>query len=99
MMSVEVAAQDSQDSTMATKRPTPIVRDADALLRRGIEAVEFNRIEEPVAVLRQAAERAPDSHDVELVFGIALMRAIEMQGAIAAFEAAIALNPNSFFAH
>ncbi len=84
---------------MATKRPTPIVREADALLRRGIEAVEFDRIDEAVGVLRQAAEIAPESHDVQLVFGIALMRAMEMYQAIAAFEAAIALDPESFFAH
>ena len=84
---------------MADKRPTPIVRDADALLRRGIEAVEFNRIDEAVGVLRQAAELTPDSHDVQLVYGIALMRAMEMGQAIAALEAAIAINPKSFFAH
>ena len=81
------------------KRPTPIVRDADVLLRRGIEAVEFDRIDEAVGLLRQATELAPESHDVQLVFGIALMRALEMSEAIAVFEAAIALNPRSFFAH
>jgi Tfp pilus assembly protein PilF len=84
---------------MANKRPTPIVRDADTLLSRGIEAVEYDRIDEAVGVLRQAAELAPDSHDVQLVLGIALMRAIDLSGAIAAFETAIALEPGSFFAH
>ncbi len=81
------------------RRPTPIVRDADALLRRGIEAVEFDRIDEAVGLLRQAAQLAPESHDVQLVLGIALMRALEMSEAIAALEAAIALQPKSFFAH
>ncbi len=89
----------TQELEMANKRPTPIVRDADALLTRGIEAVEYDRIEEAVGVLRQAAELAPDSHDVQLVLGIALMRAIELSGAIAAFETAIELQPRSFFAH
>ncbi len=95
-MPVEVAAQDQM---MANKRPTPIVRDADALLLRGMEALEFNRIDEAVGVLRQAAELAPDSHDVQLIFGVALMRAMEMYPAIAALETAIALDPQSFFAH
>lgn len=81
------------------KRPTPIVRDADVLLRRGIDAIEYDRIEEAVGVLRQAAGLAPDSHDVQLVYGIALMRALEMHEAIAVLETAIALSPRSFFAH
>jgi Tfp pilus assembly protein PilF len=95
-MQVELTAQ---DLTMASKRPTPIVRDADTLLRRGMEALEFNRNEEAVGVMRQAAELAPDSHDVQLVLGLALMRSMELQEAIAAFEAAIAIDPQSFFAH
>lgn len=84
---------------MAGKRPTPIVRDTDALLKRGIEAVEFDRIEEAVGLLRQAAELEPVSHDIQLVLGIALMRALEMYPAVGAFEAAIAADPRSFFAH
>ena len=88
-----------QEWEMANRRPTPIVRDAEALLARGIEAVEYDRIEEAVGVLRQAAELAPDSHDVQLVLGIALMRSIDLSGAIAAFETAIELQPRSFFAH
>lgn len=89
----------AQEFEMANKRPTPIIRDADTLLSRGIEAVEFDRIDEAVGMLRQAAQLAPDSHDVQLVLGIALMRAIDLSGAIAAFETAIALEPGSFFAH
>ena len=81
------------------KRPTPIVRDADVLLRRGMEAVEFGRIEEAVGILRQASEIAPDSHDVFLVLGIALIRAVEMGEAISALETAIELEPKSFYAH
>ncbi len=81
------------------KRPTPIVRDADVLLRRGIEAVEFDRIDEAVGCCARPPSSRPDSHDVQLVFGIALMRALEMQAAIAVLETAIALSPRSFFAH
>jgi len=87
-----------QEAVMA-KRPTPIVRDADVLLRRGIEAIEYDRIEEAVGLLRQAAEFAPGSHDVQLVYGVALMRALKMHDAIAVLETAIGLNPSSFFAH
>jgi Flp pilus assembly protein TadD len=93
------AGSHAQGLEMANKRPTPIVRDVDALLERGIEAIEFDRIDEAVGVLRQAAELAPDSHDVQLVLGIALMRAIDLSGSIAAFETAIELQPKSFFAH
>jgi Tfp pilus assembly protein PilF len=89
----------AEEFEMANKRPTPIVRDADVLLSRGIEAIEFDRIDEAVGLMRQAAELAPDSHDVQLVLGIALMRAIDLSGAIAAFETAIGLEPRSFFAH
>ncbi len=81
------------------RRPTPIVRDADVLLRRGMEAVEYGRIEEAVGMLRQASEIEPDSHDVFLVLGIALIRAVEMSEAIAALETAITLDPKSFYAH
>jgi len=84
---------------MATKRPTPIIRDADALLARGITAVEYDRIDEAVGLLRQAAEMVPDSHDVHLALGIALMRATDLSGAIAAFETAIGIDSKSFFAH
>jgi tetratricopeptide (TPR) repeat protein len=87
------------DLTMADKRPTPIIRDTDELLRRAIEAIEYNRIDEAVGLMRQAAQIAPDSHDIQLVLGLALMRAMEMGEAIAAFEAAIVLEPSSFFAH
>ncbi len=95
-MDSEVSAQ---EFAMANKRPTPIVRDADALLSRGIEAVEFDRIDEAVGVLRQAAELNPDSHDVQLVLGIALMRANELSAAIGVLETAIGLDPRSFYAH
>lgn len=84
---------------MAYKRPTPIVRDAEALLARGIDAIEYDRIDEAVGVLRQAAGLAPNSHDVQLVLGIALMRTLDLSGAFAAFEVAITLQPRSFFAH
>ena len=43
-------------SELAMAKPTPIVRDADALLRRGIEALERERHEEAVVLLRQAVE-------------------------------------------
>jgi Flp pilus assembly protein TadD len=92
-----IAVETEQQAMDHSKRPTPIVRDADALLRRGIEAVEYNRIEEAIGVLRQAAELAPESPEVMLVLGIALMRGMEMQEALNVLESTVKLAPDSFF--
>jgi uncharacterized protein HemY len=92
-----IAVETEQLAMDQSKRPTPIVRDADALLRRGIEAVEYDRMEEAIGVLRQAADLAPRSPEVMLVLGIALMRGKEMQEAISVLETAAELAPDAFF--
>jgi tetratricopeptide (TPR) repeat protein len=84
---------------MAHKGPTPIIRDAEALLRRGIEELEFERIETAVGLLRQAAALDPELPYVWLALGIALMRAHEMHEALSALERAIAAEPDAFFPH
>lgn len=93
-----IATETEQQAMAQSKRPTPIVRDADLLLRRGIEAIEYDRIEEALGVLRQAAEIAPESPEVTLVLGIALMRGMEMQEALNVLESAVTLAPESFYA-
>lgn len=80
-----------------TRPPTPIVRDADALLRRGIEALEREHHEEAVVLLRQAVNLAPESEEGFLALGIALMRTMEMNQSMVALEQAIALAPRSFY--
>ena len=84
-------------SELAMAKPTPIVRDADALLRRGIEALERERHEEAVVLLRQAVSLAEQSADGFLALGIALMRTMRMHEAMAALERAIALAPEAFY--
>jgi tetratricopeptide (TPR) repeat protein len=92
-----IAVETEQQAMDHSKRPTPIVRDVDTLLKRGIEAVEYDRIDEALGVLRQAAQLAPESADVMLVFGIALMRGMEMQEALNVLESAVTLAPDSFY--
>ena len=84
-------------SELAMAKPTPIVRDADALLRRGIEALERERHEEAVVLLRQAVDLAEQPADGFLALGIALMRTMRMQEAMAALERAIELAPEAFY--
>ncbi|SRR5579871_163698 len=79
------------------KPPTPIVRDAEALLRRGIEALERERHEEAVVLLRQAVSLDEHSGAGYLALGIALMRSMRMNEAMAALERAVELAPNAFF--
>jgi tetratricopeptide (TPR) repeat protein len=88
---------DPTASSEMAKPPTPIVRDADALLRRGIEALERERHEEAVVLLRQAVGLEEQSPDGFLALGIALMRTQRMQEAMAALERAIELAPQAFF--
>jgi Tfp pilus assembly protein PilF len=85
--------------TMDGKRPTPIVRDAHALLVRGIEALERNHIEEAVGLLRQSVALDDGSFHAQLALGIALTKALEIPEAEQALEAAIALEPRNFWAH
>lgn len=84
-------------SELAMAKPTPIVRDAEALLQRGIDALERERHEEAVVLLRQAVSLAEDSADGCLALGIALMRTMRMQDAMAALQRAIALAPDAFY--
>ena len=63
----------SQDEGLAAdKKPTPIIRDAEQLLRRGIDALEHDRFEEAAGLLKQAVDLAPESPMASLALGIAL---------------------------
>ncbi len=85
--------------SMDGKRPTPIVRDAHALLVRGIDALERNHIDEAVGLLRQTVELDADSFYGQLALGIALTKALQIPAAEQALEAAIRLEPKNFYAH
>ena len=86
-------------SLMDGKRPTPIVRDAQALLLRGIDALERNHIDEAVGLLRQTVQLDGQSFYGHLALGIALTKALEIPEAERALEAAICLEPRNFYAH
>jgi Tfp pilus assembly protein PilF len=79
------------------KPPTPIVRDAEALLRRGIEALERERHEEAVVLLRQLVALDAQSANGFLALGIALMRTMRIQEAMGALDRAVALAPQAFY--
>src|SRR5260370_22351204 len=85
--------------SMEGKRPTPIVRDAHALLLRGIDALERNHIDEAVGLLRQSVELDGESFHGQLALGIALTRALEIPAAEEALETAIRIEPKNFYAH
>ena len=88
----------SQDEGLATdKKPTPIIRDAEQLLRRGIDALEHDRFEEAAGLLKQAVDLAPESPMASLALGIALVRLLRIPEATAALENAIALDPQGFY--
>ena len=89
----------SMGDIVASKQPTPIVRDADKLFVRGVDALERNRFEEAAGLLRQAAALAPESSAVHLALGIVLTRLLEIPAAFAALETAIELDPKGFFSH
>ncbi len=63
---------------MDGKRPTPIVRDAHALLLRGLDALERNHIEEAAGLLRQSVQMDVDLFYGHLGLGIALTKALEI---------------------
>ena len=84
---------------MDGKRPTPIVRDAQTLLVRGIEALERNHIDEAVGLLRQSVELDQVSFYGQLALGVALTKALKIPEAESALEAAIRLEPRNFWAH
>src|SRR5713101_5589172 len=85
--------------SMDGKRPTPIVRDAHALLVRGIDALERNHIDEAVGLLRQTVQLDAESFFGHLALGIALTKALEIPAAERALETAISLQPRNFYAH
>jgi tetratricopeptide (TPR) repeat protein len=84
---------------MDGKHPTPIVRDAQALLLRGIDALERNHIDEAVGLLRQSVQLEAQSFYCHLALGIALTRGLEIPAAQQALEIAISLEPKNFYAH
>jgi tetratricopeptide (TPR) repeat protein len=85
--------------SMDGKRPTPIVRDAQTLLVRGIDALERNHIDEAVGLLRQTVELDAQSFYGHLALGIALTKALQIPAAERALETAIQLEPKNFYAH
>ena len=94
---VQSGAADSLVS-MDGKRPTPIVRDAQTLLVRGIDALERNHIDEAVGLLRQTVELDAQSFYGHLALGIALTKALQIPAAERALETAIQLEPKNFYA-
>jgi Flp pilus assembly protein TadD len=79
------------------KRSTPIIRDAQVLLRRGIDLIERNRFEEAASVLGQAVELEPGSSTTFLALGIALGRLLRIPEAEEALEKAAELDPKGFY--
>ncbi|MGA7869768.1 MAG: hypothetical protein WCA22_02615 [Candidatus Binatus sp.] len=61
--------------------------------------MERNHIEEAIALLRQAVQLDAESFHSQLALGIALTKGLEIPAAEAALEAAISLEPRSFWAH
>jgi tetratricopeptide (TPR) repeat protein len=84
---------------MADTKPTPIIRDAGALLVRGIDALERNHLDEAIALLRQAVGLEPALFHGHLALGIALTKALKIPQAQRALETAIELEPKNFYAH
>jgi tetratricopeptide (TPR) repeat protein len=84
---------------MADRKPTPIIRDAEQLLRRGIEALERDRFAEAAGLLQQAADIAPEWPLSWLALGVTLVRLLRVPEATAALEKAIALDPQGFYPH
>jgi len=87
------------ESVMADLKPTPIIRDAEQLLRRGVEALERDRFEEAAGLLRQAVDQAPEAPIAWLALGVALVRLLRIPEATGALEKAIALDPQGFYPH
>jgi Tfp pilus assembly protein PilF len=81
------------------RQPIPIVRDAEALLVRGIDALERNHVDEAVGLLRQTVQLDAQSFYGHLALGIALTKALEIPEAERTLETAIGLEPRNFYAH
>ena len=89
------SAISQDDGLVVGNKPTPIIRDAEQLLRRGIDALEHDRFEEAAGMLKQAVDLAPESPMASLALGIALVRLLRIPEATAALENAIALDPEA----
>lgn len=79
------------------KRSTPIIRDAQVLIRRGIDLIERNHFREAASVLSQAVELDPGSSMAFLALGIALGRLLRIPEATEALEKAAELDPKGFY--
>jgi Tfp pilus assembly protein PilF len=100
MMEATIPTMDASVARPTDRRsPTPIVRDSHGLLVRGIEALERDRIEEAIGLLRQAVALDARSFFGHLALGIALTKALEIPAAQQALETAISLEPENFYAH
>lgn len=99
MAAIILPATAGSTLSMDGKRPTPIVRDAHALLMRGIDALERSHIDEAVGLLRQSVELDGKSFYGYLALGIALTKALEVAAAEQALATAIELEPTNFYAH
>jgi len=100
---MESAAAVPAEETVARgtdrKTPTPIIRDARSLLARGVDALERERIEEAVGLLRQATELDESLFLAQLALGIALTKSLDIPGAQEALEIATRLEPENFYVH
>jgi len=100
MIEVQAVAQAGDPAAfMDSRRPTPIVRDAHALLLRGIDALERNHVDEAVGLLQQTVQLDEASFYGHLALGIALTKALRVGEAEEALETAIRLEPRNFYAH
>jgi tetratricopeptide (TPR) repeat protein len=96
---VTQSAISQDEGLVADRKPAPIIRDADQLFRRGIDALEHDRFEDAAGLLQQAADLAPDSPMISLALGITFGRLLRIPEATAALENAIALDPKAFYPH
>ena len=90
-------AQVTDGAEIVAKKSTPIIRDVQVLLRRGIDLIERNHFEEAAGVLHQASELEPDLAMIYLALGIALGRLLRIPEAMAALEKAAELDPKGFY--
>ena len=93
------SAISQDDGPVAEKKPTPIIRDAEHLLRRGIEALNMIASRKPPACCDRQRTRRRNPLMASLALGIALGRLFRIPEATAALENAIALDPEAFYPH
>src|SRR5687768_17229313 len=70
-------------------------KDADALLLRGLVAIELSAAAEADSWLRRAMRAAPNRWDVQFDVGAAYLRLDREEDAVRRFEIAASLNPSS----